>query len=401
MYIIGNDEIDAVARVIESKQLFRYRGGEGGETDQFEAEWASRLGVTHAVAVTSGTAALISALAGMGIGPGDEVIVPAYTWMATATAPLAVGAVPVVAEVDASLMLDADDVERKITRRTKAIVPVHMTGCPCNMDAIMDVARKHSLRVLEDACQSPGGAYRGRALGSIGDAGAFSFNHFKIITCGEGGVVVTSDREVYERALIYHDVGAAFRQGAANLSVPIFSGLNFRLNEILSAVLRVQLARLDGILEALRREKAAMREALSSVQTFTFTPVNDLKGDCGAALGLSFETLDAAASFVTEMGKEGVSLIRAIDSDRHVYTNWLPILERRGAHHPLLDPYQRADCAVEYAKDMCPRTLDYLAKTVNIFMAVDRTPEAFDDLVLKIKRASGRVRGTRQELGCV
>ena len=389
MYVIGQEEVEAVRRVIESKQLFRYRGGEGGETDRFEEEWATTLGAPHAIAVTSGTAALICGLAGLNVGPGDEVIVPAYTWMATAMAPLAVGAVPVVAEVDASLMLDAEDVERKITPRTKAIIPVHMSGCPCDMDAIMGVARKHGIRVLEDACQAPGGSYRGRRLGSIGDAGAFSFNHYKFITCGEGGAVVMKDREVHDRALIYHDAGAAFRQHAGEMTVAIFAGLNFRTNEILSAILRVQLGRLEGILAALRQENAALRHELASVPRFTLKPVHDVEGDCGATLGLRFDTAEEAKGFVTHMGEEDFVALRAIDSDRHVYINWLPILEQRGAHHPKLDPFKRSDCRVTYSRDMCPRTLEHLERTVTIFTAVDRSKDDFDTFVAAIRRSAG------------
>ena len=388
MYSMEQEEIDAVRRVIESKQLFRYCGGEGGELDLFEAEWAGKTGVDHVITVTSGTAALICGLAGLGIGPGDEVIVPAYTWMATAMAPLAVGAVPVIAEVDASLTLDPADVERKVTTRTKAVIPVHMTGCPCDMDAILSVARKHDLLVLEDACQAVGGSYKGKRLGSIGAAGAFSFNHFKIITCGEGGAVTTSDRTVHDRALIYHDVGAAFRDHASDMSVPIFSGLNFRMNEILGAILRVQLGRLDGILDRLRREKSLMREELGAVGVFTLNPMNDPDGDCGVALGLLFETPDVARQFIGGMEDQDVQLGSPIDSGRHVYTNWSPVLERRGAHHPGLDPFNHPDCQVEYDRDMCPRTLEYLARTVNIFMAVDRSREDLMKLTATVRRVA-------------
>ncbi len=215
MYIIGKEEADAVQRVIESKKLFRYLDGDESESARFEAEWAAKIGARHAVAVTSGTAALIAALVGLGVGPGDEVIVPAYTFMATALAPLAVGAVPIIAEVDASLTLDPVDAERKITPRTRAIIPVHMVGLPSNMDALMAVARRHNVKVLEDACQADGGSYGGKRLGSIGDAGAFSFNHYKIITCGEGGVMVTDDETVYHRALVFHDGGSVFRDHAS------------------------------------------------------------------------------------------------------------------------------------------------------------------------------------------
>ena len=203
MYVIGQEEADAVRRVIESRQLFRYRGGEGGETDQFETEWAEKIGVKYALTVTSGTAGLMCALAGLGLELGDQVIVPAYTWMATAVAPLPFGAIPVLAEVDETLTLDAADVERKITPRTKAVIPVHMSGFPSNMDAVMEAAARHDLKVVEDACQACGGVYKGKRLGSIGHAGAFSFNQFKVISCGEAGATVTNDPDLYHWATMY------------------------------------------------------------------------------------------------------------------------------------------------------------------------------------------------------
>jgi len=145
MYIIGKEEVDAVQRVINSKQLFRYRGGEGGETDQFEAEWSKKIGVKYTIAVTSGTAALICGLVGMGVGPGDEVIVPAYTYMATALAALAVGAVPIIAEVNNSLTIDPVDIEKKINASTRALVIVHMRGVACDMDRIMEIGKKQGV----------------------------------------------------------------------------------------------------------------------------------------------------------------------------------------------------------------------------------------------------------------
>ncbi|MFA5206883.1 MAG: aminotransferase class I/II-fold pyridoxal phosphate-dependent enzyme, partial [Lentisphaeria bacterium] len=192
MYDIGQAEIEAVIKVITSKQFMRYRGGEGGYTEQFEKALQDKFQVRHALTVNSGTSALIGALAAMGIGPGDEVIVPAYTWVATAMAPLAVGAVPVMADIDESLTIDPEDIGRKITPYTKAIIPVHMINQPCDMDAIMAIAKKHHLLVCEDACQACGVSYKGKRVGTIGHTGALSFNQFKNITCGEGGAVLTN-----------------------------------------------------------------------------------------------------------------------------------------------------------------------------------------------------------------
>jgi dTDP-4-amino-4,6-dideoxygalactose transaminase len=392
VYIIGNEEAEAVRRVIESGQLFRYRTGEVSETASFEDAWAEKIGVKHAVAVTSGTAALICGLVGMGIGPGDEVIVPAYTFMATALAPLAVGAVPVIADVDESLTLDPEDFERKITPRTRVVIPVHMCGLPCQMDEIMAIAREHDILVLEDGCQADGGAYRGRMLGSIGDAGVFSFNYYKIITCGEGGALVTDDEDIYERALIHHDGGAAFRSYASRMSTPFFAGWNFRMNEILSAVLRVQLTRLDGILGALRAEKRTLVSALKDEPAFCLNPVNDPEGDCGTTLALLFETPEATRGFLANLSAEGVDASTPIDSGRHVYTNWEPVLEQHGAHHPGRDAYQLAAEPVTYTKDMCARTLSILERTAYIETSATRSPAELEILIDKVQRAARGVK---------
>ncbi|MGC9522786.1 MAG: DegT/DnrJ/EryC1/StrS family aminotransferase [Anaerolineae bacterium] len=388
MYIIGKEEVDAVRRVIESKQLFRYRGGEGGESDSFEKEWSEKIGVKHTVAVTSGTAALIMGLVGMGIGPGDEVIVPAYTFMATALAPLAVGAVPILAEVDASLTIDPADVERKITPRSKVIIPVHMVGLPSNMDTIMKIAEKHDLRVLEDACQADGGSYGGKRLGAIGDAGAFSFNHFKIITCGEGGALVTDDREIYERALIFHDGGSSFRAHAPDIQAPFFAGWNFRINEILSAILRVQLTRLDPMLEAMLTEKRTLIDALEGAGPFTFNPIHDVEGDCGTTLALMFEDEPTMRRFVRGCQETGVRADTPIDSGRHVYTNWEPVLNKRGSHQPALDAYNLAEAPVEYSKDMCPRTLDVLSRTAYLYTDPQRPREDLEAMIDAVRRVA-------------
>ena len=207
MYRIGQEEIEAVKRVIESKKLFKVNAALK-ESMHVEEDIREYFKTPYAIVMTSGHAALVSALTALGIGPGDQVIVPAYTYIATAMAVVAVGAIPVIAEVDETLTICPEDVEKKITPATKAIFPVHICGYPCNMDAILDIAKRHNLFIVEDACQADGGTYHGQHLGTIGDAGALSFNHFKIITAGEGGAFLTKDRDVFEKALIYHDSNA-------------------------------------------------------------------------------------------------------------------------------------------------------------------------------------------------
>src|SRR5262245_46764383 len=174
MYIVGKEEIAALTKIIEEGKLFRY--GIGSECDRFEARYADYLGVGQFALTVSGTYALSAAMIALGIGPGDEVLIPAHTYMATATAVLTAGAIPVIVDVDESITIDPQAVEAAIGPRTKAVVPVHMWGAACDMGAIMEIARRHDLWVIEDACQGVGGSYEGRKFGSIGDIGAFSFN---------------------------------------------------------------------------------------------------------------------------------------------------------------------------------------------------------------------------------
>jgi len=370
MLKIGEAEIQAVARVIRRGELFRYGSGrslDATECASFERELAQKMGSKHALVVTSGTAALICGLAGLGVGPGDEVIVPGYTFMATALAPLALGAVPVIAEIDESLTLDVKDAEAKISKRTRAIIPVHMMGLPANMGAVMRVARRHGVSVVEDACQADGGWYKGRRLGTIGDVGAYSFNFYKNITSGEGGALVTDDPVLHERALIFHDGGAAFRTHASQVGVPFFAGLNFRMSEILAAVLRVQLRRIDSLLRRTRCHRDRLADGLSKHPALRLIKHHDYDGGCATQLGLLFPAEEEARAFAARLREQGVGAVIPMDTDRHIYTNWQPVVERRGSYHPALDAFKRPENAgaqMNCTPDTCPRTLDILSRVV-------------------------------------
>lgn len=374
MYRIGQEEIDAVARVINSKNLFKINDGLR-ETAKCEQNMREIWGVRRALLVTSGKGALISALVGMGIGPGDEVIVPGYTYIATAIAVLATGAIPVIAEINETLTLDPKDFEAKITERTKAVIPVHIMGFPCNMDEIMRIAKEHNIMVLEDSCQSDGGSYKGKRLGTIGDAGALSFNFFKIITAGEGGAVLTNNDVLYERALIHQDSSAIafFGDQLDGISEPQFCGSQFRTNEISAAILNAQFGRLEGILSDLRRNKKMLAELLAPY--CRFAPSNDAEGDCGIALSIEFDTEEECIAF-SQKAPDGTT--RPRNTDRHIYCYWTPILRKRGAFHPLMDPFKmeaNKDHVPDYNVDMCPKTLEHLAKNCYISINPDWSEE--------------------------
>lgn len=394
MYRIGQEEIDEIAKVINSRQLFRVGNPESGHlgmVNQFEKEWSEKIGVEYTLCVAGGgTGALMCSLVGLGIGPGDEVLVPGYTFMASAVAVLAVGAIPVIVEIDESLGIDPDHVERKIGPHTRAIMPVHMMGRPCDMDRILDIAKRHNLKVVEDACQADGGSYKGKRLGSLGDASGFSFNHYKIITCGDGGAMVTNDRVAYERALVYHDGGTAFRPHAKDLSIPIFTGIQLRASEIMGAVLRVQLQRLDGILADLRRFRRMFEEKLSGKPGIRFAPSNDLEGDCGVVAAFRFDSEADARAFSSGTGG-GVP----IDSGRHVYSNWDPMLEKQAGSHRALNPFlmpQNQGLRMDYTADI-PNTLDILRRTVFVHMNPDWTEEEALEKIAACKKAGRGLRG--------
>ena len=346
-------------RVLLRGELARYSTDRDSEASQFERELARELGVERALGLNSGTSALICALIGVGVGPGDEVLVPAYTWVSSAASVLAVGAIPILVEIDRSLTMDPADIERKITSHTKAIIPVHMQNMPSDMDAIMAIAKRRGLMVIEDACQAVGVTYKGRALGAIGDAGAFSYQQYKNIYSGEGGALVTNDARIFTRARMYHDVGSYTRQEKLDGVEPLFAGVNLRMPELSAAILRPQLKLLPGKIEHLKthRRLALGRLANSSyAKRFTISPHHDEPSAAG--LAVYFEDPEQARAFAA--GSRGVT--RLIDTGRHVYTNWESLKAKRPAH-PSLDPWSWAHRPVEFTPETCPKTLEILART--------------------------------------
>jgi len=389
VYRFDQEEKDAIWRVIESGWLFRY-GGEPAnlhQVDEFEARFARRMQVPHAVAVTSGTAALICGLAGLGIGPGDEVIVPGYTFIATASAVVEARAVPVIAEIDETLTMDVEDVRLKITPRTKAIIPVHMAGVPANLGPILDLAQEHGVYVIEDACQAVGGSYQGKPLGSLGHVGAFSLNFYKIIGTGEGGAAITSDRGIYDRMRMHHDTGVSFWGSDMPADTPVIPGVNYRMNELLGAFALVQLGRLDGFVENMRAIKKRIYGMLEG--TPRHAPQNDPDGDCGTTLHFQFDSVDQAVRYQEQLREQGVSASRPINTGRHVYSNWEFVINKTNICEQGCSwdcPRYKGDAT--YAPDMCPNTLDILARTVAVSTDPFWTPDQVNALADKLDTAA-------------
>ncbi len=385
MYKVGEAEIEALARVIRDGALFRY--GVGHECERFEARYADWLGVKHFALAASGSHALAAAMTGVGLGPGDEVLIPAHTYMATATSVLTAGAIPVIVDIDESVTIDPAAIEAAIGPRTRAVVAVHMWGAACDMDAIMEIARRRDLIVIEDACQGVGGGYRGRKFGAVGHIGAFSFNYYKNMTAGEGGGVAVNDDAVAERVRCAIDPCHFYWQGRSDAVQP-FSGNGARASELMGAMLNVQLDRLDGMIAPMRAEKRRILDGTRHLGNLGLkaTPMNSPDDDCATQVMFSLPSAAAAKRFA-----ELAPGVVVGQTGRHNYTEWDQVLMGAGAGHPAMNPFTmpaNAECRKTYAKDMCARSLEILDRTVMIATHPDHTDAEIADLTHNIDVAA-------------
>jgi len=316
----GEEEKKEVNEVLETGILMRY-GFEGPrkgiwKSKELEQAICSRFNTKYAQLTSSGTAALTTAMASLGIGAEDEVIMPAFTFVASFEAVLSVGAVPVLVDIDSSLTLDPVAVEAAITSKTKCIMPVHMCGSMADLDALKAICDKHQLILLEDACQSIGGTYKGKPLGSIGHAGTFSFDFVKTITCGEGGVVMTNDKEVYTKADAYTDHGHDHLGVDRGADLHPFLGYNFRISELHAAVGLAQIKKLDQFLALQKKNNQILRSYLEKVPGITFRAIPDPAGD-----SYSFLTWFLPSQAATEKVIEALKQASLLAGNFYWYAN--------------------------------------------------------------------------------
>jgi 8-amino-3,8-dideoxy-alpha-D-manno-octulosonate transaminase len=377
--VIGEEEKKEIFEVLSRRVLFRYGFDEQRQgvfkVGSFEKEFADYCGVKHALAVSSGTAALRVALAALGISPGDEVITQGFTFVATWETILDAGAIPVFAEIDDTLCLDPDDLIRQITPRTKAILPVHMCGSMARIQKIAEVAEKYHIPVIEDTAQSCGGKWRGKALGSFGKMGTFSFDSVKTLTTGEGGMVITDDEGLYIRASQYHDHGHDHdTRVPRGLEKRNFIGMNYRMMDLQGALGLAQLRKLDKLILPRQREnKARIREALSRIGEITFREIPDPAGDTATFLTFSLPNRDKTKAFNKALADEGVSAVYWYENTWHYYEQWEHLLEGKTivrTSHPFKDEAGRPRCA--YRRQGLPKTTDILSRTlsfaINVYM---------------------------------
>jgi dTDP-4-amino-4,6-dideoxygalactose transaminase len=367
---LDEKEANAVQDVLRHGSLFRYYGlGQPKYVDAYEEGARGYYGARHALALNSGSGALMAAMSALEIGPGCEVILPSFLWVASVAAVIHQNAIPVLCEVDDSLCLDPADLEAKITSRTRLIVPIHMAGTPCNMEAIMAVANRHGIPVLEDCAQCNGGTFQGRRLGTIGRMGIFSLQLNKNMTCGEGGLLITDDERLFHRAFSAHDMGMVRVKGRLATPEPyaLAWGAGRRMPELSGAVASVQLQKLDQIVGAMRASKRRIKASLGKVTDLRFRRLNDAEGDAGAFLVMLFDTPAAAASVTKAMKAAGLHNVCLVaEYGLHIYSN-IPALVNKVPLSPAGNPWslpQNTASVYTYAQGTCPRSDALFARAV-------------------------------------
>lgn len=382
-------EMEALREVMESGSPFRYWGpGRPAKVRNFEERFAAHMGASFALGVTSGTAALDCAIAGLEIGPGDEVILPSYTWWSDYTCVIHAGALPVFAEIDRTLNLDPRDFARKITPRTKAVIAVHLLGGPCDLEPILETAARHKVAVLEDAAQCVGGSYHGKKVGSLGEVGIYSFQINKVITSGEGGALVTSNPRIYEGAARFHDMGGlpgvfAERLGGSS-QLKMFAGENFRMSELTGAVLGGQLPKLDRMIAALRQNAGAVLEGIRTLPGIRLRQQPDPQGDLGYAVFFEMRDRETRDRCLQQLRQ------RNIPASTMAGSVMLPtqesVINKRARHAVWPSFTTPAGRAMRYGAEACPQTLGIFDRFVQIRIGAKYTQRINDYLVDNIRK---------------
>ncbi|MEA3494001.1 MAG: DegT/DnrJ/EryC1/StrS family aminotransferase [Candidatus Margulisiibacteriota bacterium] len=378
--LIGEEEKKSVMDIFDKGGVL-YRYGLNAKrqdifrVDDFEKKIAEKVGAKHALFVCNGTAALKVALVALGVKAGDEVITQSFTFIATVEAILELGAIPVITEIDASLNMDPADLEKKITNKTKVIIPVHMGGVPAKMDEIMAIAKKHDLKVLEDSCQALGATYKGKPLGTIGDIGAYSTDVGKIITTGEGGVMVTNDPALYQKAREYSDHGHE-----CNPDVPrgedtrSIWGFNYKVTEMQGAVGLAQLKKLDHILDKQRANKKRMKDGISGIKGIEFRELPDAAGDAGDVLIFFVESKQKALDLAGALKADGVGTKNLPDAiDWHYAGTWTQIFGE------------------DHLESRWSQSTDHLRRAIALPVMVNMADEQIDKVVNAVKGAAEKI----------
>ncbi|HEX8750900.1 MAG TPA: DegT/DnrJ/EryC1/StrS family aminotransferase [Nitrospira sp.] len=385
--LIGEEERREVLQVLDSGVLMRYgfdaaRNGQW-KSRELEQALGRRLNTRHAHVCSSGTAALSTALAACGIGAGDEVILPPFTFVADLEMVLLAGAVPVFAEIDQTLCLDPRSVASAITPKTKAVLVVHMCGSMARIDALVELCRTHKLILIEDAAQAAGATFRGKSLGTFGKIGCFSFDYVKTVTCGEGGAIVTDDEQIYNLAQAFTDHGHDHLGADRGADKHPQIGTNFRLSELNAAVGVAQLGKLDHILDVQRTHKGVLKEGLAGLKHLEFRELPDPAGDSATFLSFLLPTENDARNAAQALGTAGVDgCFYWYDNNWHYHRKWDHI---KTLASPGRLPIDRFGYGADLTKAALPQSDAIMGRTISMLIKLRWTQEQVRDRLGRMK----------------
>lgn len=394
---MGETEKEQIQEVLETGILFRYefKNERKGiyKVKEFEDKFAHYSGSVYAHAVTSGSTALRVALAALGVGPGDEVITQGFTFVATFEAIIESGAVPIPTEIDDTLNMDPLDFEKKITDKTKVVIPVHMLGAPARIQEIIDIARKHGVKVLEDTAQGLGAAVGGKKVGTWGDMGTFSFDFYKTVTTGEGGMIITNHRELYTRAAEYADHGHDHNPEVGRaLEGRNFLGFNYRMNELQGAIGVAQLSKLDDMIQRQHQNQELIRETLESFAGVTMRALPENGKDSYSHVCFFLPDAAKAAAFHKRIVEKGLSAIYFKNNFWHFLPNWEHVIERKTVWpgpYPFAGPIYGKEA--KYSKDMLPKSTAILERLVVIPILLQMDEDRIRRMVMELQATAEEI----------
>ncbi len=393
--IFGDEEKKQIMDVLDTGVLFRYEFLDQRKgvfkVREFEHNFAKHCGVGHAQAVTSGTSALKVALTALGIGPGDEVITQGFTFVATWEAILEVGALPVFTEVDATLNMDPIDLEKKITARTKCIIPVHMLGAQARISEIIAIATQRNIPVLEDTAQATGARIQGKHLGTFGKCGTFSFDSVKTLTTGEGGMVITDDEELWRSMAEYHDHGHDHKvnPGGRGGEGRRFIGSNYRMMELQGAIGLAQLAKLDSMIVAQQKNKTVLKEAASTIPGVTFRQLVDQKGDSATHLAFFLNDREHCQRVNASLKNDGLGAINFSENIWHYYPQWEHLLGAKSltaSGYPFNESEGKK--RIVYDPKVLPQSATLLERTLVYPVSIKMSEEKLHQMCRALEKAA-------------
>ena len=392
--IFGVEEKNEIMDVLDTGVLFRYEFNDQRKgvfkVKEFEEKFAHYCGASYGQAVTSGTAALKVALTALGVSPGDEVITQGFTFVATWEAIFEVGAIPVFTEVDATLNMDPEDLKKKITSKTKCIIPVHMLGAQARIKEIMGIANEHNIPVLEDTAQAAGGRIDGKHLGSFGRCGTFSFDSVKTMTTGEGGMIITDDPDLWRAMSEYQDHGHdhTINPGGRGGEGRRFVGFNYRMMEIQGAIGIAQLAKLDSMIVAQQKNKATLKNAAEQIPGVTFRHLVDEKGDTATFFTFTLQDRDHCTRVNKSLKADGFGAINFAENSWHFYPKWEHLLESKTiarSGYPFIGGGGKR--RVVYDPQALPQSAELLGKTLVYPVSIKMESELLTSMCKALEKA--------------